>query len=73
MPKSWSNKKRTELESKRCISRKKPDIDNCMKSVMDALNGLAYTDDSQVTDTGNCKKIWGQKEGVVIKIRRVEE
>lgn len=26
----------------------KPDIDNCIKSVMDALNGAAYMDDAQV-------------------------
>jgi Holliday junction resolvase RusA-like endonuclease len=29
---------------------KRPDIDNCAKSVMDALNGLAWRDDAQVTD-----------------------
>lgn len=73
MPRSWSNKKKEQFEGKRCINRKKPDIDNCMKSVMDALNGLAYTDDSQVTDVCHCKKIWGREEGVVIKMRRVEE
>ena len=28
---------------------KKPDIDNCLKAVMDALNGIAYNDDKQVT------------------------
>ena len=27
----------------------KPDLDNCLKAVMDALNGLAYEDDRQVT------------------------
>lgn len=27
----------------------KPDLDNCIKSVLDALNGAAYKDDSQVT------------------------
>lgn len=27
---------------------KKPDIDNCIKSVLDSLNGLAYADDKQV-------------------------
>ena len=30
---------------------KKPDIDNLMKSVMDALNGIAWHDDSQVCET----------------------
>ena len=26
----------------------KPDIDNCVKSIMDGLNGVAYDDDKQV-------------------------
>ena len=30
---------------------KKPDIDNCLKAVMDALQGKAYDDDKQVTHT----------------------
>ena len=30
---------------------KKPDIDNVLKIVMDALNGIAYDDDKQVTYT----------------------
>ena len=29
---------------------KKPDVDNIAKVVLDALNGLVYTDDKQVTD-----------------------
>ena len=28
---------------------KKPDIDNIAKAVLDALNGVAYGDDNQVT------------------------
>ncbi len=28
----------------------KPDIDNCAKSVLDALNGLCYHDDGQVAE-----------------------
>lgn len=35
-----------------CIGRadyRKPDIDNTLKLVMDALNGIAYKDDSHVT------------------------
>lgn len=35
---------------------KKPDIDNMIKSVTDALNGLAYDDDSQITDIYAQKK-----------------
>lgn len=29
---------------------KKPDIDNLMKAVCDALNGVAYKDDAQIVD-----------------------
>lgn len=29
---------------------KKPDADNCIKSVLDALNGTLYLDDSQIAD-----------------------
>jgi Holliday junction resolvase RusA-like endonuclease len=29
---------------------KKPDLDNCAKTILDALNGLAYDDDSQIVE-----------------------
>lgn len=47
MPKSWSIKKQCEHLG-RGIAQK-PDIDNILKSVMDALNGVAWEDDAQVT------------------------
>lgn len=28
----------------------KPDLDNCAKSILDALNGFAWPDDNQITD-----------------------
>ena len=46
---------------------KKPDVDNLLKSVMDALNGVAWTDDSQVTTAVTSKKyakvVLGGKSG----------
>lgn len=36
------------VESEPCTV--KPDIDNVAKAVLDALNGIAYEDDSQVVD-----------------------
>lgn len=35
----------------------KPDLDNCLKSVKDALKGLAWRDDSQVSQLVACKHI----------------
>jgi Holliday junction resolvase RusA-like endonuclease len=46
IPKSASKKRRAELEG--TPHTKKCDIDNLLKSVFDALNGVAYTDDSAI-------------------------
>lgn len=46
IPKSTSKKKKLELELKSCT--KKPDIDNYVKLVCDALNGVAWIDDNAV-------------------------
>ena len=35
---------------------KKPDIDNIIKAVLDALNGVAYKDDTQVVQVMATKK-----------------
>lgn len=48
IPKSYSKKQRAEMLNGRIKHTKKPDIDNLIKSVLDALNGLAYADDSQI-------------------------
>ena len=46
VPKSCPKYKRSELEG--AFHLKKPDADNLAKSVLDALNGHAYPDDSAV-------------------------
>jgi Holliday junction resolvase RusA-like endonuclease len=48
IPKSASKKDREDMECKRKQPTKKPDWDNIGKIVSDALNGLAYHDDSQI-------------------------
>lgn len=45
----------------------RPDIDNIFKLVADALNGLAYDDDSQIV-TANIKKIFGKEDRYYIRI-----
>mgnify|MGYP004476929401 CR=1 FL=1 len=47
-PKSVSKKKRAEMLADKIRPAKKPDIDNIAKVVLDALNGIAYHDDTQV-------------------------
>lgn len=48
MPKQVSKKKREEMLSGELRPCVKPDIDNVLKSVLDALNKIAFKDDTQV-------------------------
>lgn len=48
IPKSASKKAREAIKQGITKHTKKPDLDNMAKSVLDALNGLAYKDDSQI-------------------------
>lgn len=50
IPKSASRKRVLDMVSDRERPTKKPDGDNIAKAVCDALNGVAYKDDSQVVD-----------------------
>ena len=49
IPKSTSKKKEAEMLSNNISPTKKPDIDNIIKIVLDAMNKFAYKDDTQVT------------------------
>ena len=50
IPKSMSKAKRAMICSGELLPTKKPDADNVAKIVCDALNGVAYKDDAQVTE-----------------------
>lgn len=47
--------------------RRRRDLDNLSKAVLDALNGIAYLDDKQVTDLHIVKSL-SKEPGVVIEI-----
>lgn len=48
IPKSTSKKKALEMENKTIRPIVKPDLDNLAKLILDSLNKVAYTDDSQI-------------------------
>ena len=50
---------------------KKPDIDNVIKIVLDALNGTAYTDDTQVVMV-RASKHYGTEPRVEIEVRELQ-
>ena len=51
---------------------KRPDIDNYVKAVLDALNGLAFTDDGQVVEL-KAAKWYGTEPGIMVEIKGVGE
>lgn len=50
LPKNASKKFLTMVEWGTVVPLTKPDVDNYAKSICDALNGLVYKDDSQITE-----------------------
>ena len=68
VPKSWSKQKHKECLAGNVHHTKRPDIDNMAKSVLDALNGVAYPDDSQVVCL-RIRKGYGEKGETTIAIR----
>ncbi|MCY1435909.1 Endodeoxyribonuclease RusA [compost metagenome] len=50
VPVSWSKAKRVQALAGEIVPTKKPDIDNVVKAICDALNGIVWMDDVQVTD-----------------------
>lgn len=49
-PASWSKKKRAEALSGVLRPTSKPDADNVLKGLCDAMNGIVFLDDKQVVD-----------------------
>lgn len=70
IPKSFSKKKREEAGCQRIQYTKKPDLDNLAKAVLDALNGVAFTDDSQIVRLG-MEKRYHRLPGVWLEIWEV--
>lgn len=67
VPKSTSKKNSEKMLNKQISPTKKPDIDNIAKIVLDALNKLAYKDDTQVVEL-NIAKAYADRERLIIKI-----
>lgn len=68
--KSTSKKNRELMLRGKIRPTKKPDWDNLGKIVGDALNGLAYNDDSQIVD-GSCIKRYSDNPRVEIELTEV--
>lgn len=67
VPKSTSKKKEAEMLNQNISPTKKPDIDNIIKIVLDAMNKFAFRDDTQVTEL-EIKKKYDKTPRIYIKI-----
>lgn len=70
-PKSARKKDKIEMLANRILPTKKPDCDNIAKIVLDALNKIAYKDDSQVIEL-SVKKLYSEVAKVSVHIEEIE-
>lgn len=70
IPKSTSKKDRARMLSGELKPTKKPDFDNICKIICDALNGIAYKDDTQVVEL-KMQKVYGELEKVIVEIEEL--
>ena len=66
-PSSMSKKKQRMAMEGDLLPTSKPDVDNVSKIVLDALNGIAYLDDKQVTDL-IVRRRYAPKDSVLVII-----
>lgn len=71
IPKSYSKKKRREIEEGTLRPTKRPDADNIAKAVLDSLNGIAYKDDSAIVAL-EVYKYFDEKPRVEISLFGIE-
>lgn len=71
-PKSTSNKKRKQMLEGTIRPTKKPDPDNIAKGILDALNKVAFNDDTQIVSLIVTKE-YGIEDKAIIKIGKVYE
>lgn len=63
IPKSYTKEQRKRIERGELHPTKKPDADNILKLIADALNGVAYEDDAQIVNMSIMKEYTKHDEG----------
>lgn len=72
IPKSFSKKKAAAAERGEILPVSKPDVDNYLKGVKDALKGIIWGDDSQVVDAF-ARKRYSARPRIEVKIKQLSE
>lgn len=71
IPESWPRGKRNDAARGLLRPLSRPDADNFLKVACDALNGIVWRDDSQITDT-QIRKRYGLEPALQIFVRQIE-
>ncbi len=72
IPKSWSKKKQRIANSRSIYPTNRIDVDNVAKVVMDALNGIAYSDDHFIVDL-KIRKLYAYEPRIEVSIFELEQ
>lgn len=73
IPASWSQKKQREALTGQLFPIKKPDIDNSIKLVFDALNKVVYHDDCQIISVVSVKRYSDRPRTEIVFIPTCQE
>lgn len=71
MPKRFTKKQKELAENEFLRPTVKPDLDNIVKAITDAMNGIVYADDAQIVDLV-CGKYYAQEPRVLVKVSPYE-
>lgn len=72
VPKSTPAKKRTQMLNGIIHHITYPDEDNCSYTIRNAMKKIVYEDDRQIVENRG-RKLWGEKDKIVIKVIPVNE
>ena len=67
VPASWSKRKQADALAGQLMPTTKPDMDNVVKAIFDAVNGIVWTDDVQVVGL-RVRKTYGATPGVHVTV-----
>jgi len=67
IPKSTKKQDISKMLENTISPTKKPDIDNIVKIILDAMNKFAFKDDTQITKL-SVEKIYGAEEKILVSI-----
>lgn len=71
IPKSTSKKRKTAMLSEEIRPTKKPDGDNILKAVADALNGVCYKDDKNIVKM-SIEKFYSDVPRIEVVVQEVQ-